>query len=64
MVDHMNSWAKDGHRSALRAAGGQYLELNLMGSLSKIFSGEFFSRHHEKLYLVDEHVSTGSQNIN
>jgi hypothetical protein len=31
--------------------------------LQKIFTGEFFSRHHEKIYIVDDIVNTGSQNI-
>ena len=35
-----------------------------MYNLGKIFTGEFFSRHHEKLYIIDDTVTTGSQNIN
>jgi len=34
-----------------------------MLSIPKLVSGELFSRHHEKVYLVDDFSLTGSSNL-
>ena len=63
LIDDLNNWVDKGLKNEFIDAGGIFHSLNPVKYFWKIFTKEFFRRHHEKVSVIDNTSIIGSSNI-